>query len=276
MQVRNVTTRRNTFSFPVEQGALQRNARNLRTSVVSTLFGVVPTKEIDFRPRQNEVKVGGCIQSQAIRHCRKDELRQNGFALLMALIFLLLISMLAIAASQHAMLQERMAGSLRNAQQARMSAETALRGAEYKLWSTAGRPGAGLRCEETTISSDGCLVYRSYGAAYSANGDVTRFQTAPGWLRSIGVPYKGPALAGYTSNPERPTAELAEDPRYIIEDLGSVRPPGVSGLHESGNTGPNNGGQAGVHIYRITARATGGRANVVSIVQSTFDAPATR
>jgi type IV pilus assembly protein PilX len=69
---------------------------------------------------------------------------------------------------------------------------------------------------------------------------------------------------------------LAEDPVYIIEDLGSERPPGVSGLHESGNTGPNNGEQAGVHIYRITARATGGHANVVSVVQSTFDAPAAR
>lgn len=207
----------------------------------------------------------------------KSEGAEQGFALLMALIFLLLISMLAIVASQHAMLQERMAGSLRNAQQARMSAETALRGAEYKLWSMAGRPGARLHCMENAISKDdGCVIYRSYGAPYAANGDVTRFQSAPGWIRSIGVAYKGPAHRGYTNNTQYPTAELAEDPVYIIEDLGSERPPGVSGLHESGNTGPNNGEQAGVHIYRITARATGGHANVVSVVRSTFDAPAAR
>jgi type IV pilus assembly protein PilX len=201
---------------------------------------------------------------------------QSGFALMMALVFLLLISMLSIAASQHALLQERMAGSLRNAQQARMSAETALRGAEYKVWSTAGRPGTELQCLENAISPDGCVIYRSYGAPYKADGDVTRFQSAQGWIADIGIPYKGPAGRGYTNNPQYPTAKLAEDPRYIIEDLGSERPPGVGGLHESGSTGPNNGDQGGVHIYRITARATGGRTGVVSVVQSTFDAPASR
>ena len=208
---------------------------------------------------------------------RREESVEGGFALMMALIFLLLISMLAIAASQHAMLQERMAGSLRNAQQARMSAETALRGVEYKLWSTASQAGARLHCLENAISQDdGCVVYRSYSAPYAVNGDVTRFQSASGWVSGIGVAYTGPARRGYTSNPPRPTAELAKNPVYIIEDLGSSRPPGVSGMHESGNTGPNNGGQGDVHIYRITARATGGHANVESVVQSTFDAPATR
>ena len=200
---------------------------------------------------------------------------QGGFALLMALIFLLLISMLAIAASQHALLQERMAGSLRNAQQSRMSAETALRGAEYTLWTRASQPGARLHCTENTISpDDGCVVYRSYGAPYAAKGEVTRFRSAPGWLSDIGVAYLGPARRGYTSHPSQATAELAENPRYIIEDLGVQRPPGVSGLHESGSTGPNNGGQGAIHVYRITARATGGNANAASIVQSTFDAPA--
>ncbi len=202
---------------------------------------------------------------------------QGGFALLMALVFLLLISMLAIAASQHALLQERMAGSLRNAQQSRLSAETALRGAEYTLWTRASQPGTHLHCTENAISSDdGCVVYRSYGASYAAKGDVTRFRTAPGWLSDIGVAYMGPARRGYTSHPSQATAKLAENPRYIIEDLGVERPPGVSGLHESGNTGPNNGGQGqvAIHVYRITARGTGGNANAVSIVQSTFDAPA--
>ena len=209
----------------------------------------------------------------------RSERTQGGFALLMALIFLLLISMLAIAASQHALLQERMAGSLRSAQQARMSGDTALRGAEYMLWTRASQPGARLHCTENAISrDDGCVVYRSYGVPYAAKGDVARFQSAPGWLSDIGVPYMGPARRGYTSHPSQATAKLAKDPRYIIEDLGVERPPGVGGLHESGNTGPNNGGQGqvAVHIYRITARATGGNANAVSIVQSTFDAPALR
>lgn len=192
---------------------------------------------------------------------------QHGFALLMALIFLVLLSMLAIAASQHSLLQERMAGSLRSAQQARMSAETALRGAEYKLWSLASQAGARLHCQQAAITQDdGCILYRPDSAPYAANGAVTRFQSAAGWIDGIGVTYTGPKGRGYTP-------VLAKNPVYIIEDMGSERPPGVSGLHESGSTGPNNGGQADVHIYRITARATGGSIHVVSMVQSTFNAP---
>ncbi|RDS80873.1 hypothetical protein DWU98_13110 [Dyella monticola] len=202
--------------------------------------------------------------------CRKHH--QRGFVLLVALVFLVLMSMLAVVASQHARLQERIAGSLRNAQQARLSAETALRGAEYRLWSIAAQPDARLHCSEEVISNDGCVVYRAYSGLYASNGAVNRFRAASGWITGIGVTYQGPARRGYTGN-ANPTAALAKDPVYIIEDLGSERPPGVGGLHESGNTGPDSGNQIDMHIYRVTARATGGRGDVVTVMQSTFDAP---
>ncbi|GLQ46404.1 hypothetical protein GCM10007862_14550 [Dyella lipolytica] len=205
--------------------------------------------------------------------------RQHGFALVIALIFLLLVTMIALSACEHSLLQERMAGSLRNAQQARMSAETALRGAEYKLWSIASHPGTYLHCLDGGISKDdGCVIYRPLGALYRANGAVTTFQTAQGWIPGVGVTYTGPTHSGYIHSAVQSTAALARNPVYIIEDLGSERPPGTSGPHESGNTGPNNSGpnQLDIHVYRITARATGGNPNVVAIVQSTFDAPASR
>ncbi|GGA14178.1 hypothetical protein ISN74_12040 [Dyella caseinilytica] len=195
----------------------------------------------------------------------------------MVLIFLLLITMLAMGTAQHALLQQRMAGSLRNAQQARLSAETALRGAEYRIWSIASQAGIHLHCQDGRISSDdGCVMYRPLSAPYSANGTVTRFQTASGWVTGIGKSYIGSQRRGYTSGKGQPTAALAKNPVYIIEDLGSMRPPGAGSLHESGNTGPNNGGvgEVDVHIYRITARGTGGNPNIVRVVQSTFDAPA--
>jgi len=203
------------------------------------------------------------------RFCDGDH-PARGFALLMALVFLLLISMFAVGTSEYALLQQRMTGSLRNAQQARMSAETALRGAEYKLWSMANQPGARLHCLDYAISSDdGCVVYRYGSALYSANGAVTRFQSVSAWISDVGVTY------AKSSSTQEPTAELAQRPVYLIEDLGIERPPGASGLHESGNTGPNNAGQGRVdlHMYRITARGTGGHSNTTSIVQSTFDAP---
>jgi type IV pilus assembly protein PilX len=219
-------------------------------------------------------------QHRSLRNASSRSLRkQQGLALAMALIFLLLITMLAMGASHHALLQQRMAGSLRNAQQARMSAETALRGAEYKIWVIARQPGVHLHCQEGSLSSDdACIIFRPLSSAYAVQGKVTRFQTSAGWISDIGESYRGPARKGYTQNVEQPTAVLAKNPMYIIEDLGRERPPGAGALHESGNTGPNNGntGEPEVHIYRITARGTGGNPNVVSVVQSTFNAPASR
>jgi type IV pilus assembly protein PilX len=210
---------------------------------------------------------------------RRASGQQQGFALAMALIFLLLITLMAVSASQRSLLQQRMAGSLRNAQQAGMSAETALRGAEYKIWSMANQPGVSLHCQEGRPSKDdGCILYRPLSAAYAAKGIVTTFQTAAGWMPNIGKSYTGPGSKGYTTNSQQPTAALAGNPVYLIEDLGSEQPPGAGALHESGNTGPNNSGvgQLDVHVYRITARGTGGSPNVIRIVQSTFDAPASR
>jgi len=203
--------------------------------------------------------------------------RSRGFALIMVLVFLLLITMLAVITAQHALLQQRMAGSLRNAQQARLSAETALRGAEYAIWSIASQAGVHLHCQDGNISADdGCVMYRPLTAPYGVNGTVTRFRTASGWITDIGKNYTGPQRRGYTTDKGQATAVLARNPMYIIEDLGSVRAPGAGSLHESGNTGPNNigAGEVDVHIYRITARGTGGNPNVVRVVQSTFDAPA--
>jgi type IV pilus assembly protein PilX len=58
--------------------------------------------------------------------------------------------------------------------------------------------------------------------------------------------------------------------------MGLVKPPGAGPQHESGVTGPNNGGAGhiNIHIYRVTARATGGNQNTVRVAQSTFDAQA--
>lgn len=202
---------------------------------------------------------------------------QQGSALIVVLIFLILVTLLAISACERSLLQERMAGSLRNAQQAQASAETALRGAEYRIWSAASQMGVSLHCLDGAVSrDDGCVIYRPASTPYRANGMVTRFQSAQGWLSGAGVTYTGATQGGFTDNLAQPTASLARNPVYLIEDLGREAPPGAGALHESGSTGPNNHDPATevMHIYRITARATGGNPNVVSVVQSTFDAPA--
>ena len=82
------------------------------------------------------------------------------------------------------------------------------------------------------------------------------------------VDYTKPA-SGYE------TSRLAKNPVYMIEDMGVELPPGVSGgLHESGVTGSGGTGAGSTsrHVYRITARATGGDENTVRVLESTFAA----
>ena len=192
---------------------------------------------------------------------------QRGAVLVVALIFLILLTILAISASGRSLLQERMAGGLHNAQQAEMSAQTALRGAEWKLWTSTTNVTAHLNCG-TGIFTD-CYVYDPANPI----ANVVDFRTKQGWVTAGSTEYKGYGGSGdYTG---ATTGDLAQNPRYIIEDLGVELPPGVSGgLHESGATGSSGTGTASSsrHIYRITARATGGSANTVRVMESTFAA----
>ncbi|MGC1547765.1 MAG: PilX N-terminal domain-containing pilus assembly protein [Rhodanobacter sp.] len=202
---------------------------------------------------------------------------QRGAALIVALVFLLLMTILALSASSRSLLQERMAGGLRNAQQAEMSAETALRGAEWQLWSRTSTVGGHMDCLSSGISSDdGCVIYNPANTSlYGASGTVTVFRTSQAWITG-GLTYLGP-LGGYTNSSTNPNfSQLAQNPVYIIEDMGRELPPGSGPQHESGDTGPNNtgAGQVDTHIFRITARATGGNENAIRVMQSTFDAQA--
>lgn len=200
--------------------------------------------------------------------------QQRGVVLVVALIFLLLLTMLAVSASGHSLLQERMAGGLRNAQLAELAAETALRGAEWRLWKAAGV--GPINCGTSLITD--CYVYDPARPI----ADVTDFRGKGGWVTKGATEYKGSSgsqdyttLSGSGLDDEaRKVAVLAKNPFYIIEDLGPELPPGVGPSHESGvtsstATGPTNTGR---HIYRITARATGGNENVVRVVESTFAA----
>ncbi|WP_426664590.1 pilus assembly PilX family protein [Rhodanobacter aciditrophus] len=203
--------------------------------------------------------------------------RQRGAVLIVALIFLLLLTILAISATGRSLLQERMAGGLRNAQQAQMSAQTALRGAEWKLWmNTTNLVGTPLLCGSGVLTGS-CYKYDPGSAPYGNTGVVTQFRHGQGWITAGATSYKGPSgSVDYTAlGSLGVTAQLAHNPVYIIEDLGVELPPGIdSGLHESGATGATGGGYTSTtrHIYRITARATGGNPNTVRVLESTFAA----
>lgn len=215
----------------------------------------------------------------ALHHRGVNARSQRGAALLVSLIFLLLLTILALSASSRSLLQERMAGGLRNAQQAQMAANAALRGAEWQIWSRTSTVGKYMDCQNSQVSTDdGCVIYNASDTSlYGSSGTVTLFQTTQGWTTTGAHTYTGPTGAGYTSSSSPDYSQLAENPVYIIEDMGLEQPPGGGIQHEAGATGPGNGGpgQINTHVFRITARATGGSVNSVSVLQSTFDAQAT-
>jgi type IV pilus assembly protein PilX len=190
--------------------------------------------------------------------------------LIVALVFLLLLTLLSIGASRHALLQQRMAGALRNAQQAEMGAEAALRGAEWRLW-TASASGAPLRCGSDVLTD--CFLNDPTMRPAEA---VAAFRGGEGWVANYGTEYGSAHGSVDFTRPSREAgnAALAKNPRYLIEDLGPELPPDTGVQRESGATGAGGVGYTSTsrHIYRITARSTGGSANTVRVLESTFSA----
>ncbi|WNL47733.1 PilX N-terminal domain-containing pilus assembly protein [Dyella sp. BiH032] len=200
--------------------------------------------------------------------------QQRGVALMVALAFLLLLTMLAVSAAGHASLQERMAGGLRNAQLAELAAQTALRGAEWRLWKAA--QAGQIRCGVAPIAD--CYVYDPA----RPSKHVQDFRSKEGWVTKGATEYKGgdgsqdytmPTGSGLAEDARR-TAALARNPFYLIEDLGPEFAPGAGPPHEGDATSDatTEPRPTGRHIYRITARATGGSEHVVRVAESIFAA----
>jgi type IV pilus assembly protein PilX len=188
---------------------------------------------------------------------------QRGAVLILALVFLMLVTVLALAASSNSLMQLRLAGGLRSSQLADMGAESALRGAEWRLWTASATTP--MAC---TSSGPSCYIYDPS----SANATVDTFRSTPGWVTEGGTTYTGAALTKASADK---TFQLTKDPVYVIEDLGVELPPGLGAQAESGQTAAGTGNTStDSHVYRITARSTGANDNTVRVIETTFAAKA--
>ncbi|QWT21530.1 pilus assembly protein [Bacillus sp. NP157] len=185
--------------------------------------------------------------------------RERGAVLVLALIFLLLLTMVAISSSSRSLIQERLAGALRNAQQADWSAENALRGVEWRLFSG----DASLGC------------YNSSNPA-TVSAKVTAFRQSSTWVTAGATEYQGAAVStnykAATTDPVMSTAVLAANPWYTVELIGQDRSPS-NGNSNAREVGASGSATARFYLYRITARATGGSPNTIRVVESTFVTP---
>lgn len=207
--------------------------------------------------------------------------RQRGAVLFVALIFLILLTLLGLAASGNSILQERMTGGVRNRQLALMGSESAARGGEVQVFTAPSRANlstGGMVFPSCSGGAPQPCAWDQLSARYSGpRAPSNMFRTVREWsttVNSAGTTYT-PALSGLTGYAE--TASIAVQPVMMYEDLGldsggfANHPGRMGGSNEQEGGGTTN---AQRRIYRVTARSQGGNGEaairVNEVVYSSF------
>ena len=164
--------------------------------------------------------------------------RQRGVVLIMALVFLVILTILGITAMSTTSLEEKMAGNARDRNLAFQAAETALLCGENFIAAQTSKPNfavntGGLYVPSTTITP------QWYNNVWTTAGSA-----------SCGV---GIVLGNVNTQPQ-----------YIIEDLGEVPEVGGSKVLPGAYKGKGN------TIARVTSSGTGGTDAAQVMVQSTY------
>lgn len=200
---------------------------------------------------------------------RTSGFHQRGVALVIGLIFLALVSLIATVGMRQSITQERMAGGLRQESLARSGAETAARAGERELF-------------DFYLTSNGTARGGGGGVdgVWQANEDeAEEFRSAPYDEFFVGSAQEVDTSIVDLEDGTSVGGALAQQPVYIIEELGKVLPPGAGPGTEGGASGTANyegsggGSPAGnslMYMYRVTARATGGVETVVRTVETTY------
>jgi|SRR3569623_409435 len=175
---------------------------------------------------------------------------QHGVALITGLIFLVVLTLIAITAARMAGLEERMSGNMRDRSLAVQAAEMTLRDAERDI-----RGGTGIIRNPAMSGITGFVA--DCGNSTGGTGDDGLCYNGPaGYATPIWTTVSmtaAPSVAYGTFTGATPIAGLSAAPRYIIEGIRKTPPGG--GL---------------VFYYRITVRAQGANPNTVVWLQEVF------
>lgn len=185
-------------------------------------------------------------------HALAKARNENGFVLVTSLIFLVVITLLAVSAISSSTLQERMASNLREKSRARQAADAGLRAAELQLGSAVmATYQKAQNCStggELDDSATGFVICRQgiFDAA-EEDGGASYFDEAT---------WNSGAVQTYSAD-----EEIGTDVRYVIEELNdcvdSVDPDTCSlGV--------------GVIRYRVTALASGENPAAIAVTQSVY------
>jgi type IV pilus assembly protein PilX len=209
-------------------------------------------------------------------------------ALVIGLIFLLITTLIALTAMSGVVMQERMAGNLRNTSIAHAGAESALRAGEawIRAFHSRGDMLIGhCRLHHPTEPGEPHVLAREAGTPAEpldaecqlAMSIADAFRSARNWQDTWSSDFIHDLPAEIISDAQLSDPEgagMARRPQYMIENLGEQRctgcgPGGQVGSHGSVlSTG--SGGVGVAHVYRVTARSTGATANVIRSVESYY------
>lgn len=174
-------------------------------------------------------------------YCNETIRSQSGAALIVSLVILLLMTMIGTFAMRTTVMEEKMAANQRDHEMAMMAAEIALRDAEKVIISWPELPIA-------TDSADNNNVWnRNAMDPDQTNANVWWDERNASWWKTYGIASTKPA-------------NVAEAPRYIIEELQSVDVERGEGIASN---------KATLHYYRVTARGVGASSLATVLLQST-------
>ena len=160
-------------------------------------------------------------------------------ALMVSLIFLVLLTLLAVSAMHGTILQERMAGNTRDRMLAFQAAETALRAGDALL----GNPGL-------PPNGPGIYMAQPNSSPAAMFTSVQQWDTTYPWITSAAT------ISGSLSG-------VVLQPQYVIERLSTTASCGaLPVLKTLLNTGQG--------YYRITSRGVGGSSSAAVILQEIY------
>lgn len=162
------------------------------------------------------------------------QMKQNGAALPISLFILTVMTLVGVSSMNGTLMEEKMAGNIRNIHRAFQSAESALENGESLL-------------NQVNLPS-----FNGTSGLYQATSDGTHRWETVNWGSNSEVRVSSNTLSN-----------VGQAPQYIIEELPSVA---VSGSSTVLGFKPGNRAE----YYRITSRGTGTNQNSVVVVQSTF------
>ncbi len=187
------------------------------------------------------------------RHIPHSQNRQRGVALVAAMVFLLLLTIIGVTAMTTTSLEEKMAGNTQDKNVAFQAAESALRVAEVFLLGT--DPSA---LPDFALNKDGYY-------------EPTNPGSAPRW-ESVDWKNCAAGVDAVVCLPANTLSGVNTQPAYIIEKVTEVDPGGGPAAGDSLGVGfgapPAAPGKQG--MYRITAHGTGGTDSSVAEVQSVY------